>query len=162
MKNEFDLEPYELVSELNETAGRVVSRIVENVDDAFARITSLLPRMNRKGDVDWNKSVIDSEPVSATLESTSEQHFRIISDFRGFLRLGQLTDLDWITFLSDDFYSKGIECEASQGILILEKWLLLPHGVFIVANNGNALHVVMFARTSYVFLNPDIPFHKSP
>ena len=61
MKNEFDLELYELVSELNETAGRVVSRIVENVDDAFARITSLLPRMNRKGDVDWNKMKICSE-----------------------------------------------------------------------------------------------------
>ena len=162
MKNEFDLEPYELVSELNESAGRVVSRIVESVDDAFARITSLLPRMNRKGDVDWNKSVIDSEPVSATLESTSEQHFRIISDFRCFLPLGQLTDLDWITFLSDDFYSKGIECEASQGILILDKWLLLPHGVFILANNGKAMHVVTFARTSYVFLNPDIPFRKVP
>lgn len=53
MKDEFDLEPYELVSKLNESAGRGVSRIVENVDDAFARITSLLPRMNRKGDVDW-------------------------------------------------------------------------------------------------------------
>jgi len=162
MKNEFDLEPYELVSELNESAGRIVSKIVENVDDAFARITSLLPRMNRKGDVDWKKSVIDSEPVSKTLESSSEQHIRIISDFWGFLRLGQLTDLDWITFLSDDFYSKGIECEASLGILILDKWLLLPHGVFIVANNGKALHVVTFARTSYVFLNPDIPYHKAP
>lgn len=162
MKDEFDLEPYELVSELNESAGRVVSRIVENVDDAFARITSLLPRKNRKGDVDWKKSVIDSKPVSATLESSLEQHFRIISDFRGFLRLGQLTDLDWITFLSDEFYSKGIECEASQGILILDKWLLLPQGVFIVANNGKALHVVTFARTSYVFINADIPYDKAP
>ena len=94
MKNELDLEQYELVSELNESAGRVVSRIIENVDDAFARITSPLPRMNRKGDVDWNKSAIGSELVSATLESTSEQHFRIISDFRRFLRLGQLTDLE--------------------------------------------------------------------
>jgi hypothetical protein len=158
MKNEFDLEPHELVSELNESAGRIVSRIVENVDDAFAKATSLLPRMNRKGDVDWRKSVIDSGPVSASLESSSEQQFRITSDFRGFVRLGQLSDFDWITFLSDDFYSKGIECEASLGIFILDKWLVLPHGVFIVANNGKALHVVTFARTSYVFLNPDIAY----
>jgi hypothetical protein len=154
MENEFDLELFACVSELNESAGRIVSRIVDNVEEAFARMNSLLPRLNRKGDVDWSQSVIDSGPVSATSESSSEQHSRIISDFRGFLSFGKLTELDWITFLSDDFYSKGIECEVRLGISILDKWLSLPHGIFIIANNGKALHFVSFARSSYVFIKP--------
>lgn len=54
-------------------------------------------------------------------------------------------------FLSDDFYSKGIECETNLGEDLLSRWLEVPHGIFIVANIHPALHYISLARTSFVF-----------
>ena len=151
MENEYDIELYEYVKSSNDRAGRIVARVVEDIGPAFIKLKSWIPRLKPRGNIDWGQAITSSAPLNSSTESLTEKSDRIANDFRLFLEHAKLTNLDWITFLSDDFYSKGIECETNLGEDLLSRWLEVPHGIFIVENIHPALHYISLARTSYVF-----------
>jgi len=151
---DYDFEVDQSVDELNLAAGTNVSRVVENVNDIFKKLDQVVPYAGRTREVFWEKARLSSAPKEDEEENFSAMQVRINNDFQGFVNCAALSERDLITFVSDEFYSKGIECQVAFGPSIIEHWLSLPHAIYIIANNLRACHYIALARSSFVF-SPD-------
>jgi hypothetical protein len=147
---EYDSEVDALVTAVNSEAKRTVARPISNPNIVMESLAGTI-QTTRFG-IDWESAIYSSGPRSSDQpETESEVVQRVIRDFAWFCEVGKIALTDVVSMISDDFYSRGIECEVQCGMRILTEWLQLPHAIFITnADRSVCLHVT-FNRSSYVF-----------
>ena len=149
---EYDEEVGRLVDALNTDAGRTVAQIIQDPNIVYDAMRDVLPLRTRRRGIDWDKALSCSGPFPDDPAETMPQTIeRVLSDFVTFRKAAELTDKDSVSFVSDDYYSLGIECEVSCAPRVLTVWLPLPHGIDVCPKNLLACLHVTFARSSYVF-----------
>ena len=149
-----DQEVVELVTSLNEAAGHVVARVIDDVDAQFDRLKLHFPP--DYGGIDWRKAELVSSSGPRPDETQPELIQRVLNDFRVFCKVSGVEARDKLLLLSDDFYSIGLECEAESVPAVLTEWLSLPHAIFVVRRDSKACLHVAFVRSSYVGHGVDV------
>ena len=150
--HEYDFEVPALVDRINTTAGRVAARVIADTSAHWEQVGNVLPRVPRREAIDWNRAVSSSGPLPEEApEPPAETKQRIEGDLAHMCRIANVNKTTHVSFLSDEFYSIGIECEESVALEVLAAWLPLPHAIYVVPANQLACLLVTFARSSYVF-----------
>jgi hypothetical protein len=157
----YDAEVEQLCNTLNAEAGRVVAHVIVDPDTVFEDLRTVLPirtrgRVRDRG-LEWDKAVSCSGPhVGNPPETLPQTIERVLRDFETLREISQLDDADRVSVISDDFYSKGIECEVSFASRVLTEWLPLPQAIFVCPKNLKACLYVTFARSGNVFASKQI------
>ncbi len=149
---QYDEEVVQLVDSLNSEARFPVSRVIDNPDSVLDKLNCVLPLLPRERGIDWNKAFSCTGPFPddppETLAATTQ---RVLADFQTLCRIAALESSDRVSFVSDDFYSKGIECNVASAQRVLKEWLPLPQAIYVAPANLAGCQLVTFSRSSYVF-----------
>ncbi|MBY0588783.1 hypothetical protein K2X85_16540 [bacterium] len=149
---EFDHEVTQLVESLNAQSNRHVASILRELElEIIVEKLRLIFPLTRRGETNWEKAYHSSGPISG--ETHAQLLRRIMQEFRELCRIAEVSDYQYVTFISDDFYSLGIKCESRFAADILFKWLPLPHAIIIGGPKEESVLWVGFGGgASYVFI----------
>ncbi len=94
-------------------------------------------------------SVVPLATSALAYESSEVCEKRIHHEFDNFIAYFELAGTVELVLLSDDFYSIGVSCPVKFGARVLDKWIELPHAIFVFAHNFERCFQMSFCRSTY-------------